>query len=148
MASLEAAIALKILSGHSADVDRQLTIIDAWDGTFRTMNVVSMKDQVNCPACDDGERLWLNGLTASGSTVLCGRNAVQVTPAEKLSISLDELAARLESAGQVSSNPFLMRVALSEEDVEISVFPDGRAIIRGTEDVTVARGIYSRYIGG
>ncbi len=64
-----------------------------------------------------------------------------------MSVSLEELARRLESAGSVTSNPFLARVVLEESGMDISVFPDGRAIIRGTEDPSVARAVYSRYIG-
>lgn len=147
VASLQSAIALRILSGHADEVPLQLSIVDAWDGTLRSMNVSTLKSQGRCPACHGGERPFLDGSQASGSTVLCGRNAVQVSPAGKLSVSLEELAGRLESAGTVTSNPFLARVVLEESGMEISVFPDGRAIIRGTEDPAVARAVYSRYIG-
>lgn len=146
-ASLQAAIALRILSGHAEDVPLKLTILDAWDGSSRSMDVSGLRGQGECPACDRGERPWLEGTAASGSTVLCGRNAVQVSPAGKLSVSLEELAQRLETAGAVTSNPFLTRVILEESGMDISVFPDGRAIIRGTEDPSVARAVYSRYIG-
>lgn len=147
IASLQAAMALKILAGHSDEVPRQLTIVDVWDLTFRKMNVAPLKESGGCPACDRGERLWLEGTQTSGSTVLCGRNAVQVAPAEKTVLSLEELAIRLESAGTVTSNPFLVRVAMADSDLEMTVFPDGRAIVKGTEDAGVARAVYSRYIG-
>ncbi|MCH2211339.1 MAG: ThiF family adenylyltransferase [Fuerstiella sp.] len=146
-ASLESAIALRILSGHSEDVPLQLSIVDAWNGSVRAMDVSALRDQQDCPACDRGERAFLSGSTASGSTVLCGRNAVQVSPSSKLSISLEELSHRLESAGVVTSNSFLVRVVLEESGMEVTVFPDGRAIIRGTEDSSAARAVYSRYIG-
>jgi len=147
VASLQAGIALKILSGHADEVALDLTIVDVWDGSLRTMDVSALPSRKSCPACVGGERTWLDGTSASGSSVLCGRNAVQVSPAGKLAVSLEELAQRLETAGCVSSNPFLVRVNLDESSMEISVFPDGRAIIRGTEDPAVARAIYSRYIG-
>ncbi|MCH2200776.1 MAG: ThiF family adenylyltransferase [Fuerstiella sp.] len=147
VASLQSAIALRILSGNAEDVPLQLSIVDVWDGSMRAMDVSALRDQGNCPACDRGERPFLSGSTASGSTVLCGRNAVQVSPASKLSISLEELSHRLESAGVVTSNSFLARVVLEESGMEITVFPDGRAIIRGTEDPAAARAVYSRYIG-
>jgi molybdopterin/thiamine biosynthesis adenylyltransferase len=146
IASQEAAIALQILSGHSEQVPLQLTIIDVWDGTTRTMDVSGLRDNDQCPACK-GERRFLDGSEASGAAVLCGRNAVQISPAENLSVSLEDLSQRLESVGSVTSNPFLTRVILEESGMEMSVFPDGRAIIRGTEDPAVARAIYSRYIG-
>ena len=147
VASLQASIALRILSGHAADVPLQLNVVDAWDGTMRSMDVSRLRIQSVCPACESGERSFLDGSAVSRSTVLCGRNAVQVSPSGKLGVSLEELSHRLESAGSVTSNPFLIRVVLEESAVEISVFPDGRAIIRGTEDPAVAKAVYSRYIG-
>lgn len=165
IASLQAAMALKILvarsstqrppglserqlesdGGHAAPL--KLTIVDVWDLTFRQVDVSKLRETAECPACKGGERLWLDGTQSSGSTVLCGRNAVQISPAEKTQLSLKELAERLESAGVVTSNPFLVRVAMADSELEMTVFPDGRAIVKGTEDPAVARAAYSRYVG-
>ena len=98
IASLEAALALKILSGHRADVPAVMTIVDVWDGTFRTMNVASLRDQSDCPACHRGERLWLSGREGSQTTILCGRNAVQVAPPQRGELALADLADRLRSS--------------------------------------------------
>lgn len=151
VASLQAAMAIRILVGQGDQVERKLSIVDVWTGSFRSVDVSRLRESANCPACQNGERLWLHGDQRSASTVLCGRNAVQITPPEKLQLSLPELASRLESAGLVTSNPFLVRLTVSrssdENPVELTVFPDGRAIIRGTSDPSVARSLYSRYIG-
>ena len=152
IASLQAAMALKILTAKmempvSEVVPLKLTIVDVWDLTFRQIDVSTLKDLSNCPACTDGERLWLDGTYASGSTVLCGRNAVQVSPGEKTQVSLEDLGLRLASVGKVTSNPFLLRVGLANSNLEITVFRDGRAIVKGTEDPVLARATYSRYIG-
>jgi len=151
IASLQAAIALKILTGHARDVERKLTIIDVWTGSFRQVDVSNLRANSKCPACHGGERLWLQGHQKSASTILCGRNAVQLTPPEKLALSLPNLAERLKPSGQVIANPFLVRLTVSESygehPIELTVFPDGRAIIRGTEDPALARTLYSRYIG-
>jgi adenylyltransferase/sulfurtransferase len=151
VASLQAAMALKILVGQSDQVDRKLSIIDVWSGTFRSVDISGLRESANCPACQQGERLWLHGSQRSASTVLCGRNAVQITPPEKLQLSLPELASRLESAGAVTSNPFLVRLTIArptdDNPLELTIFPDGRAIIRGTSEPSVARSLYSRYIG-
>ena len=166
IASLQAATALRILSAapnhaeFSADagssskqgIPLKLTMVDVWDGTFRQMDISKLRDQSDCPACHHGERLWLHGTQRSGSAALCGRNAVQIVPAEKLRISLTELGQRLESSGTVTRNPFLVRIALTDfgneaTSVEMTVFADGRAIIKGTEDPAFARSLYSRYIG-
>jgi adenylyltransferase/sulfurtransferase len=75
---------------------------------------------------------------------LCGRNAVQVHERVR-PIDLNELAARLGPVCPVRANEFAVRVAL--EPYEMTVFPDGRAIIKGTTDLAVARSLYARYIG-
>ncbi|MCA9034661.1 MAG: ThiF family adenylyltransferase [Planctomycetaceae bacterium] len=161
IASLQAAVALRILSRPGTNLSQPdgvpltLTIVDVWDGTFRQMDVSTLRERSDCPACHQGERLWLEGSHRSGSTVLCGRNAVQISPPEKLAIRLDELAARLNHLGKVTSNSFLIRLQIeapAAQDpgagpIELTLFPDGRAIIKGTEDPAAARTIYSRYVG-
>lgn len=149
IASLQAAMALRILT-HPDQPDKipqKLTIIDVWDLSFRQLDVSGLRDSSTCPACRSGERLWLNGHQSSGSTILCGRNAVQVVPPDRIQISLHELSLRLQPSGAVTSNAFLVRVALADSDLEITVFPDGRAIVKGTEDPGIARAVYARLIG-
>ena len=153
IASLQAAIAIRILTAASTGaravdlVPLKLTMVDVWDLTFRQIDVSGLRDTANCPACQTGERLWLDGSNSSGSTVLCGRNAVQVSPAEKTQVSLEELGRKLASIGRVTSNPFLVRIAVADSELELTVFSDGRAIVKGTEDPSVARAAYSRYVG-
>ena len=145
--ALQATTALKILAGHADLVAPQLTIVDVWDGTLRQMNLANLRQRSQCPACVEGRRDWLHGSRASQSTVLCGRNSVQVSPALPSNLSLDELARKLEPSGMVTRNPFLLRLTLTDPACEITVFRDGRAIIQGTDDVSVARGLYARYVG-
>lgn len=152
IASLQAAMALRMLTGRHDDqllnrIPLKLTIVDVWDLTFRQVDVSRLRDSTDCPACKQGERLWLDGSQSSGSTILCGRNAVQVSPPEKTQLSLPELAERLETAGKVTANAFLVRADLADSDLQITVFPDGRAIVKGTEDPSAAKAVYSRYIG-
>ncbi len=147
VASLEATNALKILSGQSHLVEPALMILDVWDLTFRKMNVRDLRDKADCPACQHGERVWLSGVKGGESTVLCGRNAVQVRPPEKTQLTLEDLAEKLKTSGQVETNKFLLKLTLKNPDYELTIFRDGRAIIKGTEDIGVARGLYSRYIG-
>jgi len=147
VASLEAIDALKILSGQSDQVAPVLNVVDVWDGTFRRMNLGDLRERSNCPTCVQGERAWLSGREGSHSTVLCGRNAVQVAPPQKGELAFEPLAARLKGLGKVSHNAYLLRLELRDPDFDVTVFRDGRAIIKGTEDIGVARGVYSRYIG-
>ncbi len=147
ISSLASVSALKILTGQAEKVQAALTIVDVWDGTFRQMSTERLRDTSHCPACHEGERLWLSGREGSHSTILCGRNAVQVSPSIKGTVVLEELASKLRDAGEVEVNKYLLRLTLTDPDYEMTVFRDGRAIIKGTEDIAQARGIYSRYIG-
>lgn len=147
IASLQAVNALKILSGQADAVARQLTVVDVWDGSLRQINVSDLRDQGDCPACHNGERLWLSGRQGSQTVVLCGRNAVQISPQQKHTVSFEDLSDKLSPSGTVQHNRYLLRFRLRDPEFDITVFRDGRAIIKGTEDVTQARGIYARYIG-
>ena len=147
--ALQAATALKILSGQRHLVEPHLTIVDVWDGTLRQMKLAGLRERGECPACGPRQRRdWLNGDQTSHSTVLCGRNSVQVSPAEPVQLSLENLAEKLSPLGEVTRNPFLLRFTPHAQPIQLTVFRDGRAIIQGTEEIAVARGIYSRYIGG
>lgn len=147
ISSLQAMTAIKVLAGRREDVALSLTMIDVWDFSLRQMSVSDLRERSDCPACKHGERPWLSGQQGSQSTVLCGRNAVQIRPQEKASVALSEMADKLGTAGEVTANAFLLRLKLSDPDYEITLFKDGRAIIKGTDDPGVARAVYSRYIG-
>ncbi len=144
IASIEAVEAIKILSGNRPSVSRSLTVVELWDNRIRQVDVSSLRGQVDCPTCRRGEFPWLSGKEGSHTAVLCGRNAVQLTH-PGVSLSLDELARQLEGVGQINRNQFLLR--LKVEDYELTVFPDGRAIIGGTDDAATARTVYAKYIG-
>jgi adenylyltransferase/sulfurtransferase len=144
IASLEAVEAIKILSGNRDAVSRSLTIVDLWQNRLRQLDVAALRDAVDCPTCKRGEFPWLSGQQASRAAVLCGRNAVQLShPGGAL--SLDELAPRLEAVGRVTRNQFLLRLVV--EPFELTLFPDGRAIIHGTDDPATARTVYAKYVG-
>ncbi|MGO9111737.1 MAG: ThiF family adenylyltransferase [Thermoguttaceae bacterium] len=144
IASIQAQEAIKILSGNRSAISRQLTVIDLWQNRFLQLDVRNLRDRADCPACKQRQFIWLAGQQGSRAAVLCGRNAVQLTQPGP-SVPLDALARRLEGVGRVTRNPFLLR--LKVEEFEITLFPDGRAIIQGTDDTTVARTVYARYVG-
>ena len=147
VASLQVVSALKILCGHRELIEPVLTILDVWDGSLRQLKLGDLPAKTNCPACVGGERLWLHGDRGSRTTVLCGRNAVQVSPEQAGPLVLEELAARLRGSGDVTQNAFLVRLRLDQPACELTIFGDGRAIITGTEDLAIARGLYARYVG-
>ncbi len=144
VASLQAIEAIKILAGKTDALVRRLVTIDAWDGRIRHMDVQSARDNGNCPCCKQGRYDFLTGARTSATTSLCGRNAVQVLPAEGVRVNLREMAERLRRH-RPTVNEFLLRVAI--ESFKLTLFPDGRAIIQGTADAAVARGVYAKYIG-
>jgi len=144
IASIEAVEALKILSGNRQAVSRHLTVVELWDNRIRQVDVSTLREQVDCPACKRGEFPWLAGRQGSHTAVLCGRNAVQLTH-PGTSLSLDALARQLQGVGQLSRNQFLLR--LKVEGYELTIFPDGRAIVGGTDDVATARTVYAKYVG-
>ena len=145
IASIEAAEAIKILSGNQAAINRSLTVVDLWDNRLRSINLDSLKEADTCDACHQRDFPWLAGTRGGHSSVLCGRNSVQLNFPDKNAISLDDLAKRLEDIGDVAANPFLLRCSVG--DYVLTVFPDGRAIIGGTDDVATAKTVYARYIG-
>ena len=139
--SLQAGAAIQILSGNAASLRRKITTIDLWNGPLREFDLPARDP--DCPCCGARDFAWLDG-RYDAPVSLCGRNAVQIHAS--LALDLPELAARLQGEGLVRSNEFALR--FSREPYEMTVFPDGRAIIKGTKDVGVARSFYARWIGG
>jgi adenylyltransferase/sulfurtransferase len=141
IAALQVADALMILSGHAEEVSRKLTIIDVWSGN--TQQTPQPPANPDCPACGRREFSYLAGKHRV-HIALCGRNAVQIYSKDR-HLDLPELAQRLASLGTVRVNELALRAQI--DNYEIIVFFDGRAILKGTTDVSVARGLYARYIG-
>jgi adenylyltransferase/sulfurtransferase len=144
IASIEAIEAIKILSGNREAISRHLTVVELWDNHVRQVDVSSLREQVDCPTCKHDQFPWLAGKQGSHTAVLCGRNAVQLTH-PGVTLSLDDLARHLEGLGELTRNPFLLR--LKVEQYELTIFPDGRAIISGTDDVATAKTVYAKYVG-
>lgn len=145
IASMEACEAIKILSGNADAVNRTLTVVELWDNRIRQVKLDSLKEAVDCPTCNGREFPWLAGERGSHTAILCGRNAVQLSFPDRQSLSLDSLAGKLQGVGDVTQNRFLLRLAV--DDYLITVFPDGRAIISGTEDIAEAKTVYAKYVG-
>lgn len=147
IASLQAALALKFLAGGRAAITPQLTIVDLWDLSLRSLSVQSLYEAGTCPACQKGDRDWLRGERSSMTTVLCGRNAVQISFPERRPLAFADLAEKLRAVGTVQQNAFLLRLQPHGTEFELTAFPDGRAIIKGTDDPAQAKSLYARYFG-
>jgi molybdopterin/thiamine biosynthesis adenylyltransferase len=145
VASFQAAEAFKILTGQMDKVNRELIYIDVWENIQRRIKIAPLLGKVDCPCCQARRFEWLDGQHGAQTTTLCGRNSVQVSHRSATKLEFEELAHHLANMGQVSYNRFLLKFEV--ESYQFTVFPDGRAIIKGTSDVDRARTLYARYIG-
>ncbi|HWE03987.1 MAG TPA: ThiF family adenylyltransferase [Tepidisphaeraceae bacterium] len=148
VASLQAAAALKLLAGRRELVKTELNVIDLSDGGIRAISAVDARRE-DCIACGRRRFEFLDQIIDGAAVSLCGRNAVQVRPASKsANIDLSSLAEKLSGVGVVERTPFLLRCTLNMPgDLLLTVFPDGRLIIRGMADPESARSLYARFIG-
>jgi molybdopterin/thiamine biosynthesis adenylyltransferase len=140
--ALEITQALKLLLRGGEEFQNRLTQIDVWTGDWLQVQV---ERHPECPACQNGKYEFLEAKEGTFVTDMCGREAVQVSVRGNAQISLPQLAERLKVAGTVRFNEFMLRCEL--EGYDIAVFPNGRAIIKGTTDEVEARAVYAKYIG-
>ncbi len=140
VAGWESTEAIKLLLGKIGAA--RLVTIDVWDQALSTMEVEKAD---GCICCGKRNFEFLSAEKEEIITTLCGRNAVQITPATPGKISLSSLAAKLAPFGEVEQNEYIL--VFRTQGKEISVFADGRAIIKGTDDPKLARSLYARYIG-
>ncbi len=143
IASLQAAEALKILTGRRDRVSRKMTVIDLWDNRHDAIDLPPREP--GCPCCGRRQFPYLEGTLGADTTTLCGRNSVQIRRRDGGRLDLDEVARRLASCGTLEKNKFLVRATLGAYD--LAVFADGRAIVSGTTDPAVAKSVYARYVG-
>jgi len=142
MASIASAEAIKLIAGAGAR-NAGLINVDLWDNSFEAFAVGR---NPNCVCCAQNRYEYLAGERGGVMTAsLCGRNSVQVNPGKGHALDLTRLAERLREVGQVSLNDYLLKLNIA--DYELTIFPDARAIIKGTDDATVARSVYAKYVG-
>ena len=143
VASIAATEALKLLVGGAAapTLRRTLLSFDVW--TNDRAEIVTAKPRVGCRACGKRDFVYLAGEGRPHIT-LCGRNSVQIHE-RKRPIDFAELDRRLQPHGRVRRNGYVLK--FWRDPFEMTLFPDGRAIIKGTTDTAVARSLYARYIG-
>jgi adenylyltransferase/sulfurtransferase len=140
IAALQAADAMKILAAGENSAAR-ITTVDVWTGEIR--QIAAPPRDPECPCCAHRDFVHLNG-SKRVPISLCGRNAVQIHERAR-PLDLKDLAQRLGPLAPVRSNEFALCVTL--DPYELMIFPDGRAIIKGTTDVGIARSLYARYVG-
>jgi adenylyltransferase/sulfurtransferase len=143
-ASLQSAEALKFLTGQPGLMRRALISYDVW--TNERSAISAAAPDPDCLVCGGRQFLHLAG-KARPHITLCGRNSVQIHEHNRL-LNLAELHARLEvnpEIGGLRSNAMLLRFRRGAQ--QVTVFPDGRALIQGTTDAALARSLYARFIG-
>ncbi|MFY9551235.1 MAG: ThiF family adenylyltransferase [Thermoanaerobaculia bacterium] len=126
---------------------RGILTVNAWGDGVQTRRLFSsVRPSPACPVCVGRRFPALEGEGASELTKLCGRQSVQVSPAGRARPDFEALERRLAPLARVRRSPQLLNADL--EGVSLTVFPDGRCVVRGTADPLRARTLYDRYIGG
>ena len=141
VASFAATEAIKLLVGGSANLRRTLLSFDVW--TNEHAEISAAKPRPACRACGQRDFIHLAGEGRPHIT-LCGRNSVQIHERQR-PIDFDEMGRRLQPHGTVRHNDFVLK--FWHDPYEMTLFPDGRAIIKGTTDTAVARSLYAKYVG-
>ena len=143
IASMQAAEALKLLTGNLNAADVRLTSYEIWTHHFQRIDLGS-EIMSACVVCSERRYEYLNG-TPLRTITLCGRNAVQLIPGVKGDMDFAELAKSIAAFGPVQFNDFLLKC--SSPPYEFTLFKDGRAIVKGTEEPGLARSVYSKFVG-
>ncbi|HEX8457872.1 MAG TPA: ThiF family adenylyltransferase [Pyrinomonadaceae bacterium] len=143
VAAVQVSEALKLLAGKTDALHRALMQFDVWQNVWRR---IKLSDPApDCPTCARARYDTLQAEAVELASVLCGRDAVQISPRHSTRVDLPALAERLRAAGDVHVNEYLLRLRTGQH--ELTIFQDARAIIRGTDDPTTARSLYARYVG-
>lgn len=143
ISAIQVAEAIKILVGDFDSLHRSIVQIDIWQNDWRKIKLAGPNP--DCKTCGQRNFEFLDAESQEFSAVLCGRNAVQIAPPKPVDLDLPSFAANLSHVPDIKQNEYLVRFAIDE--YEITVFRDGRAIIKGTDNVSAARTIYSRFVG-
>jgi molybdopterin-synthase adenylyltransferase len=139
--AIEATEAIKLLIGERSALHQRLVSFDVWSAQYRAIRVAR---NPNCRACVRRELRYLEG-AAQPHITMCGRDSVQIHErARRLDLAALQRALAA-TASDVRGNAYLLRFRVNS--YELTVFPDGRAIIKGTRDPAVARSLYARYVG-
>jgi len=141
VASIATTEAIKFLAGAREKMRRTLLSWDVWRNQHA--EVAAAQPRSGCRACGKRDFIHLAGQGRPHIT-LCGRNSVQIHERGR-PVDFAEMSTRLEPLGRVRHNEFVLK--FWREPYEMTLFPDGRAIIKGTTDTAVARSLYARYVG-
>jgi molybdopterin-synthase adenylyltransferase len=145
IASLQVAEALKLLVGAEESVRTSWVSVELWPFRMIEVGAAGSGPRADCPCCGARSFPFLEARSGGAVTTLCGRDAVQVSPGRISRTDLDALGARLQPFGRVRRHEHVLVFTAGPH--EMTVFEDGRALIKGTGDPAAARSLYDRYIG-
>ena len=143
VAAVQVSEALKLLTGRLENLHGSLMQFDVWRNELR--KIVPGEPRADCPVCGLASYETLSPESHQAAAVLCGRDAIQISPSQTTRVDFASLAERLRRAGEVKFNEYLLRFRTG--NFELTVFKDARSIIRGTNEIATARSLYAKYIG-
>ncbi len=145
IASFQVTESIKIITKDYEAINKALLEVDVWNNNFKRIDVSALNESNSCPTCKLHNYKFLEAEDGPMVSYLCGKNAVQIMSRNTGNLDLANLAKRLESLTDVSHNNFMLKFKVKNNG--FTVFPDGRAIITGTDDTGIANNLYSKYLG-
>ncbi len=138
--SIQSTEALKIILGKN--INKNLLTYDVWIHNF---NNISIKKRNDCECCGKHNFEFLNAKKKETIISLCGKGAIQITPANEVKISFEDLGKKLQKLGEINYHKLILRFKIP--GYELNIFKNGRTIIIGTNDKKIAKSLYAKYIG-
>lgn len=142
VASIQAIEGLKLLTANKHALRSNLVTFDIWENDSFEMKLKEVHE--HCPTCQLKQYPTLTEADSDHITTLCGRETIQFLTNKGLNLSVWN--ERLRAVAEVKETPFLLRAHLQEGETLI-LFPDGRVLIQGTEEIARAKSLFSKYIG-
>jgi len=124
------------------NINNDLLIYDVWSHDFQKIKIQKKKD---CICCTQNDFEFLKARKSENMISLCGKGAIQITPAKMMEISFEELTQKLQKLGDVENRKVILRFKIP--NYELNIFRNGRTIIIGTNDKKIAKSLYSKYVG-
>lgn len=143
VSAMQVSEALKLLTGKTERLHRTLMQIDVWQNEWRKIKLSAPRE--DCESCAKETFETLDAESNEFAAVLCGRDAVQISPPRQTKVDLKTLAEKLRPSGDVKVNDYLLR--FRQGDYELTVFQDARAIVKGVDNVAAARTLYAKFVG-
>ena len=143
VSAVQVSEALKLIVEDRDALHGSLMQFDVWQNDWRKIKLA--KPNPDCRTCGDRVFDFLDAESPEFAAVLCGRDAVQISPPNSTSFDLSAFRSKIAGLSDVKQNDYLVRFSIDGN--EITIFRDGRAIIKGTDDMSKARSLYARYVG-